>query len=86
MHALVYLRVFEAEFFCQLLAVGFANVLLLLESFLQSFALEVREDCSAQHSATRLPTDAVQDGEGVRETQHRRSCNKKQYVKIPVKL
>ena len=49
-----YLRVFETELFGELLAVGFADILLFLEDFLESFALEVGEDGTTEHASTRF--------------------------------
>lgn len=50
-----YLRVFQAQFAGELLPVGFADVLLLLESSLQGFSLEVGEHGPSQHTSSRFP-------------------------------
>lgn len=49
-----YLRVFQAEFGGQFLPVGFADVFLFLEHFLQSFTLHVGEHRPPQHPSAGL--------------------------------
>lgn len=59
-----YLGVFQAQLGRQLLAVGLADVLLLLEHLLQRLALHVREHGSAQHAPAGLSARGQRPGEG----------------------
>lgn len=59
-----HLRVLEAKFISELLAVRFADVLLLLEGLLQALALGIGEHGSPQHTSSGLTSQVVEEGHG----------------------
>lgn len=67
-----HLRVFEAELGSQLLPIGFADVLLLLEHLLQRLALHVGEDGATQHATAGLSTGGQRPGESAGDGDHSR--------------
>lgn len=69
-----YLRVFQAEFRGQFLSVGFANVFLFLEHFLQSFALHVGEHRPPQHPSAGLPSGGQGPWKSSGDGNHRWWC------------